>query len=332
MNAVVIESINKHTPKLAFRQIQVPQPLSDEVLVKMYAAPINPVDLMYHRGLYGFKPRVPAVPGFEGSGIVLKTGDEESAGKLLGKRVAVKANFPGFGTWGEFMVTKSSYCAPLDDGISYEKGASFFANPVTVLMMEGLIKQGNHLVVVQTASASSLGKMLIKRCSDTGVKTINIVRKEEQIGELKGIGGDHILNSRSAHFTEELESICTETKASIAFDAVGGDLTSKILKSLAVGGEMYVYGALSMRNIGGIDPSQFVFENKTLKSLWLSHWLPLQTADSLHLLYGKVNSLLSSSLSTNIIAEFPIESYEEAIKTYVKGMSQGKILLKHRFN
>jgi threonine dehydrogenase-like Zn-dependent dehydrogenase len=45
----------------------VPRPGPGEVLVRVFASPINPSDLMFIRGLYGFKKPPPAVPGFEGA-------------------------------------------------------------------------------------------------------------------------------------------------------------------------------------------------------------------------------------------------------------------------
>jgi len=52
----------------------VPRPGSGEVLVRVFASPINPSDLMFTRGLYGFKKPLPAVPGFEGSGTIVEAG------------------------------------------------------------------------------------------------------------------------------------------------------------------------------------------------------------------------------------------------------------------
>jgi NADPH2:quinone reductase len=52
----------------------VPRPGPGEVLVRVVASPINPSDLMFIGGLYGFKKSLPAVPGFEGSGTVVEDG------------------------------------------------------------------------------------------------------------------------------------------------------------------------------------------------------------------------------------------------------------------
>lgn len=59
---------------LSVRQIPVPQPGSGEVLVRMAASPINPSDLGFIKGGYGFQKPFPVVPGFEGSGIVVAAG------------------------------------------------------------------------------------------------------------------------------------------------------------------------------------------------------------------------------------------------------------------
>jgi NADPH:quinone reductase-like Zn-dependent oxidoreductase len=51
-----------------------PRPGPDEVLVRVFASPINPSDLMFVQGLYGLKKPLPAVPGFEGGGTVVQAG------------------------------------------------------------------------------------------------------------------------------------------------------------------------------------------------------------------------------------------------------------------
>ncbi len=52
----------------------VPRPGSGQVVIRMAAALINPSDLMFVRGLYGFKKKLPVVPGFEGSVTVVAAG------------------------------------------------------------------------------------------------------------------------------------------------------------------------------------------------------------------------------------------------------------------
>src|SRR5258705_6314743 len=74
-----------------------PTPGADEVVVEMQAAPINPADLNAIEGKYPGKPEVPAVPGFEGSGIVSELGENVSK-VTIGSLVILPHNL---GSWRE---------------------------------------------------------------------------------------------------------------------------------------------------------------------------------------------------------------------------------------
>jgi NADPH:quinone reductase len=80
MQAVVLEQVGgTATPG----QVPVPRPGSGQVLVRMAASPINPSDLGFIRGSYGFQRPFPVVPGFEGSGVVVADPGEASADEHL---------------------------------------------------------------------------------------------------------------------------------------------------------------------------------------------------------------------------------------------------------
>lgn len=70
----------------------MPEPQSGEILVKVMAAPLNPSDMYMLKGFYdkaeAFDIRYPIVPGWEGAGIVVKSGGGFMAWKMMGKRVA----------------------------------------------------------------------------------------------------------------------------------------------------------------------------------------------------------------------------------------------------
>ena len=71
MRAVQIRDYEGKPESLAVVEIPVPRPGPGEVLIRMFASPVNPSDLTFIRGLYGFKKALPAMPGFEGSGTVV---------------------------------------------------------------------------------------------------------------------------------------------------------------------------------------------------------------------------------------------------------------------
>ncbi|HEU4597223.1 MAG TPA: alcohol dehydrogenase catalytic domain-containing protein, partial [Pyrinomonadaceae bacterium] len=147
---------------LALVERPVPRPGEGEALVRIAATPINPSDLMFVRGLYGQKKRLPVVPGFEGSGVVVEAGDGMMGRYLKGKRVACAAPFDGDGTWAEYMLTPAALCIPLDARTELESAASMIVNPFTAWALLARARRLGAKAVVQTAAASALGRMVVR--------------------------------------------------------------------------------------------------------------------------------------------------------------------------
>ena len=76
-------------------------PGPNEVLVKVAATPINPSDLTFLEGLYGFKKPIPVVPGFEGSGTVVSVGSG-MIGEISKKELPVSVEEQGGGVWAKY--------------------------------------------------------------------------------------------------------------------------------------------------------------------------------------------------------------------------------------
>ncbi|HEX7285129.1 MAG TPA: alcohol dehydrogenase catalytic domain-containing protein, partial [Candidatus Angelobacter sp.] len=115
MRAVQLSAYDGRRESIHVVQMPVPHPGPGQVLVRVYASPINPSDLMFVQGLYGFKKPLPAVPGFEGSGTVVAAGAGVMPRILLGRRVAcaaADAKVAG-GMWAEYLVTAAQMCIPL---------------------------------------------------------------------------------------------------------------------------------------------------------------------------------------------------------------------------
>jgi NADPH:quinone reductase-like Zn-dependent oxidoreductase len=92
MRAVQLRAYDGNPESIAVVEMPVPRPGPGEVLVRVFA--INPSDLMFIQGLYGFKKPLPAVPGFEGSGTVVQAGSGMLLRFLNGRRVACAAADP----------------------------------------------------------------------------------------------------------------------------------------------------------------------------------------------------------------------------------------------
>lgn len=270
------------TLTVAIEEVTFPDPVGNQVLVKMEAAPINPSDLAilvgaadlegaeYSAGKYvatvpepfnkGSKGRhglkLPA--GNEGAGTVVATGDGAAAKALMGQRVAC---VPG-NAYSQYCIAEAPMCLPLGD-YSAEDGASAFVNPMTALGFVENAKSDGQDAILHTVGASNLGQMLTRICKEDGIGLVNIVRKEAQVDLLKNLGSTHIVNSSDDAFMQHLSEAIADTKAFYGFDPIGGgklvDTVFKAMEQVAsakmteysrygssLQKRMFIYGRLDM--------------------------------------------------------------------------------------
>lgn len=326
MRAVELRSYEEGEGGLRVVERPVPRPGRGEVLVRMAAAPVNPSDLMFVRGLYGQRKRLPVVPGFEGSGVVVASGGGFMARYLKGRRVACAAPFDGDGTWAEYMAAPAAQCIPLRGGVEIEHAASMIVNPFTAWALMDIARRAGARGVVQTAAASALGRMVVRLGRSTGVAVVNVVRREEQVTLLRAEGAEHVLNSEEEGFDERLRELCAGARATVAFEAVAGEMTGRILRAMPKGGRAVVYGALSQEGCV-VDPRSLIFESKRVEGFWLSDWLRAQNALRRIRVAGKVQRLLAGELKTEVRARLPLERAAEGLSLYKREMTGGKIIL-----
>jgi NADPH:quinone reductase-like Zn-dependent oxidoreductase len=325
MTALVLNSFSG-VESLRVEQRPTPKPGPNEVLVKVAASPINPSDLAFLEGHYGTNKMPPVIAGFEGSGTVVATGKGLMGKYLLGKKVACLPREDGDGVWAEYMVTSASFALPLGKSVSLEQGAMSVVNPLTALGFLEIVKATNYSTVVQTAAASALGQMMVRLFNHAGIQVINIVRREDQVELLRNRGVKNVLNSSDSNFDKNLAELCEKMEAKLAFDAVSGSITMRLLSAMPRDSRIIVYGGLSFE-AAQADPGQLIFANKSLEGFWLSSWLRKKNALQNLLLWRKVQKLITTDLASEIRSRYALQDAKEAIKDYQHLMTGGKILL-----
>ena len=250
-----ISDDNKLT--LSLKDIEMPQPGADEVVVRIEAAPLNPSDFgvifsaadmstavqsgteqnpivtadVPAKFMPALKTRVnkDTPVGNEGAGTVVAAGSSPAAQALMGKMVAVI----GGGTYRQYHCVNVKSCLELKEGTTAKEGASSFVNPLSALAMVETMRAEGHKAIIHAAAASSLGQMLNRICMADGIDLINIVRKEEQEKLLRDMGAKYVVNSSSDTFIADLTAAIVETGATISFDPIGGgQLSSDILNCM----------------------------------------------------------------------------------------------------
>ena len=337
----------------------VPACSEDEVVIEVQAAPINPADVLMMLGAADMStaesvgtpddPRVSvrmpeamqkataarvgkALPwGIEGAGVVIEAGQSDAAQALMGKSVAVI----GGAMYARYRVIAAKDCLSLVEGTTPREGASCFVNPQTVIGMVETMRTEGHSALVHTAAASSLGQMLQKHCTNEGVELVNIVRKQNQVDLLRGIGARYVCNSSSPDFFANLQDVLEETKATIAFDAIGGgDMASQILAAMnatrhgsSTHKQLYYYGSL--------DSSAAILNHSKFGTLWgigryqLGSFLQTFEADAVEKMRQKIASEITSTFASSYSKEVSLQEAltVEAMSVYQKCATGEKYLV-----
>ncbi|MEO0410743.1 MAG: zinc-binding dehydrogenase [Pseudomonadota bacterium] len=300
-----------------------------QVLVEMEAAPCNPSDLMFMRGLYGVRKTLPAVPGWEGVGRVIASGGGFMGNMVKGKRVAVGSQDDNGGTWSTHIITAANSCLPVDDDLSVGNAACFLVNPFTAYGFVDQAKKNGHRGIVQNAAASQAGRILNVIAAREGITVLNIVRRQQQADIIKGFGAKHIINSSDDRFENNLAEAIQSLGITIAFDAVSGPMTGILFNALPPGGTVYTYGGLDDAPIGGIDRKALIFEGKSITGFFLGSWMGTKNLIQLGKAAKKVGQLFKEgAINTAVQGEFKLDDVQEAVKTYAGNMTGGKVILR----
>jgi NADPH:quinone reductase len=103
--------------------IEAPPPGRGQVLVRIHAAGVNPVDTYIRSGVYAIKPALPYTPGTDGAGVVQDVGEEVTNVKP-GDRVYTASTISG--TYAELALCDARQVYPLAEGLTFSQGAGIF--------------------------------------------------------------------------------------------------------------------------------------------------------------------------------------------------------------
>src|SRR6266446_6118542 len=306
----------------------VPEPVlgQEDVLVSMEAAPINPSDVLLVRGIYGVRPAFPFSVGAEGVGRVTKTGSKVDVA-LQGKRVLILPTYEQ-GTWADQVVAPMRNIVPVSDEADLLQLAMIGINPVTAyLLLNRYVSLTPGDWIGQTAANSAMGQYIIALAKLAGVKTLNVVRREEAAEQVRQLGGDRVvLQGDNLH--QDTEKALNGKKLSLVLDTVGGTSVGELAKSLKTGGSIVVYALLSGQ-FPAIPPKDFIYHGLSLHGFWLINWIRNAPRAEIQETYQKLGDLVANgSLSAAVERVYPLEQFKEAFEQSLKPNRNGKILFK----
>jgi NADPH:quinone reductase-like Zn-dependent oxidoreductase len=332
MKALIFRETGEPKSVLKIAEIPTPSLAPREALVRVVLSPVNASDLHMVRGRYGYQPELPASPGIEGVGIVEAVGPGVED-PIVGTRVIFIATWS---TWREQTVCPVDKLVPVPDGLDDQTAATSYINPLTAwaLTRSGHnLKEGDWLL--QTAAASSVGKLVLQLAQQYRFKTINVIRRREQEAIIRNLGGNEVICTADEDLRARLQELTGGKGVERAIDCVAGELGAEIARNLAPAGTMLVYGALSSHR--QTDPAKFtmplfaprlIYSTATVRGWWLPRWVSSEPLAAVRAATTDLLTMLSNgALTAPASVRYPLKDFQEAVRLADGEAGQQKVLL-----
>jgi NADPH:quinone reductase-like Zn-dependent oxidoreductase len=268
----------------------------DDLLVGIEVFPINPADLLTMQGFY---PRSdPASPtlGVEALGIVEAVG-ASVVDVAPGDRVLLLSA----DNWSQKKPVKAEQVVRVSPDADRFQLATPKVNPArAALLLTLFVDLGPGDWFLQNAANSAVGRAAIQIARSRGIRTVNIVRREDVIPDLKGIAADVVLVDGD-DLPRRVGEATGGASLGLAVDAVAGESTNRLASCLAANGTLVVYGAMS-GEAATINPGLLVFQDIVARGFWLTRYLASAPRSDIVQLYGDLERLVDHNQLASKVA------------------------------
>lgn len=323
MKAIIFEKYGLPEEVLNVKEVTVPIPKENEILIKIKATAVNDYDWSIIRGkpylyrlMFGlFKPKN-NIAGMELSGLVEKIGLNVKKFKV-GDAVFGDISKYGFGTFAEYISINEDAIIKKPDGLSFEEAAALpHASTLAFQALRDLgeINQGQKILINGGGGGvGTIGLQLAKlhNCEVTGVDS------QEKLDMMKSLGYDNVYNYKKINFTK------TGERYDLILDCKTNKSAFSYLRALKPGGKYVTIGG----ELG-----------KIIKVLFLGKFLHLFSTKKLLILSLKANEgldyicelIMKNKIKCEIDGPYSLEETASLIQYFGEGAHKGKIVIKTR--
>ena len=212
-----------------------------QVVVRVHAAGVNPVEAYIRTGTYAFKPNLPYTPGNDAAGVVTAVGEGVKRVKA-GDRVYVSGSISG--TYAEQALCSEAQVHPLPDSVSFEQGAAMGVPYGTAY--RGLFQRGEakaaQTVLVHGASGG-VGTAAVQLARAAGLTVIGTAGSERGLQLVKSEGAQYVLNHSSEGYLDELLKLTEGRGVDLILEMLANKNLGQDLTVLAKYGRVVVIGS-----------------------------------------------------------------------------------------
>ncbi len=288
--------------------VAMPEPGATDVLVRVVAASINPLDNKLQAGyLDGFFPLTfPSKMGTDLAGVVEKTSSLTSHWRAGDRVVARLAPTEG-GAFAEFAIVPEDQLVLIPEGIDFDKAAGMPTAAATAwqALFETAGLNAGQTVLIH-AGAGGVGGFAIQLAHSAGARVV-ATASGDGIEIARRLGADQVIDYRSEDFASAVSDV------DIVLDTIGGETQQKSFGVLRRGGNLVTVVSPpdeALAKAHGVEAA-FVFHSSDAKRL-----------------SAVMNEVVSKGISVLIDSSVPLESFGEAFARQASGRARGKIVIR----
>jgi NADPH2:quinone reductase len=300
-------------------EVERPNPGAGEVLVRMQAVGVNPVETYIRSGNYARKPALPFTPGNDGAGVVEAVGEGVKT-PAVGDRVYTAGSISG--TYAEFALCRASEVHPLPERVSFAQGAAMGTPYATAY--RGLFQRGeavpNEILLVHGASGG-VGTAAVQLATARGLRVLGTAGTEEGRRLVRELGARVVFDHHAPYYLDRIMEATGGRGVDVILEMVGQTNLGKDLTILAPQGRVVVIGN---RGRVEIDARDAMARDAEIRGMVLPNTPPAQLA-SIHA--ALVAGLANGTLNPVIGSQFPLAQAVEAHRAITEGGKLGKVVL-----
>ncbi len=225
MKAVLLTAFGG-TDVLEAAEVPVPVPGPDQLLVRIRAAAVNPVDYQTRRGDYRDELALPAVIGSDLSGVVEAVGENVGDFAKGDEVYAQPRTFEGHGGYAQYTVIDAAIAARKPAGISHEEAACIPCAGGTAwecLVVRGKLRPGETVLI--HAAAGGVGSYAVQIARAAGARVFATC-SPRGAGFVRAIGVDRLIDYTSEDYAEVIRAE-TDGGVDLVLDTIGGDAIAR---------------------------------------------------------------------------------------------------------
>jgi NADPH2:quinone reductase len=317
MKAIVVKEFGG-PDVMKLDQVPDPSPGAGQLLIRVQAVGVNPVETYIRAGAYARKPNLPYTPGSDVGGTVERAGAGVTAFKP-GDRVYTQGASGGY---AEFLVCEEAVVHPLPERVSFAQGAALgvpYSTAWRALFMRARARAGETLLV--HGASGGVGTAAVELGRSHGLRVIGTAGTTEGLNLAREHGAHHVLNHRDKDYLQQVMPLTNNAGVDVVLEMLANVNLDNDLDVLARNGRIVVIGN---RGRVEIDPRKSMARDGAILGMTLFNATPEELRE-IHA--GLIAGLENGSLNPVIGKEFPLADAAKAHVAVMESGAYGKIVL-----